>query len=98
MSHRVYEGPNVSTLQGYLAFPGFLDQLTAELRFAGIKPKKMVFHGDLILVDGFRRKPVWARNVWGSIERVEFESITDAARKLKALGLRWALYSHLHHR
>jgi 23S rRNA (cytidine2498-2'-O)-methyltransferase len=58
----------------------------------------MAFHGDLILVDGFRRKPVWASNVWGAIARVEFESIADAARKLKALGPRWALYSHVHHR
>jgi 23S rRNA (cytidine2498-2'-O)-methyltransferase len=88
----------LSILQGYLAFPGFLDQLAAELRFAGVKPKKMSFHGNLILVDGFRRKPVWASNVWGSIERVEFESITDAARKLKALGVRWTLYPHVHHR
>jgi 23S rRNA (cytidine2498-2'-O)-methyltransferase len=88
----------VSTLHGYLAFPGFLENLRAELRFAGIKPKKMQLHGELILVDGFKRKPVWARNIWGSIERIQFTSISDAAKKLKALGLRWDLYPHLHHR
>jgi 23S rRNA (cytidine2498-2'-O)-methyltransferase len=88
----------VSTLQGYLAFPGFLESLQAELKFAGIKPKKMQLHGELILVEGFRRKPVWARNIWGSVERIEFTSVADAVSKLKALGLRWDLYPHLHQR
>jgi 23S rRNA (cytidine2498-2'-O)-methyltransferase len=88
----------MSTLHGYLAFPGFLEELQAELRFAGIKPRKMQLHGELVLVDGFKRKPVWARNIWGSIERIEFSSVAEAVTRLKALGLRWDLYPHLHHR
>jgi len=68
----------LSNVHGYLAFPGFLDDLALELRFAGIKPKKMEFHGDLILVEGFRRKPIWARNIWGSVERIPFQSVSEA--------------------
>ncbi len=88
----------MSTLHGYLAFPKFLDDLVSELKFAGIKPKKMEVHGNLVLVDGYKRKPVWARNIWGSVERIQFDSVSDAVRKLKALGLRWSLCPHLHHR
>jgi 23S rRNA (cytidine2498-2'-O)-methyltransferase len=68
------------------------------LRAAGIKPKKMECQGDLILVDGFRRKPVWARNVWGSVERIEFGSVTDAIKLLRAMDLRWVVQPHLLHR
>jgi 23S rRNA (cytidine2498-2'-O)-methyltransferase len=88
----------MTNLHGYLAFPGFLEDLRAELKFAGIKPKKMELHGELILVEGFKRKPVWARNIWGSVEKIEFTSIAEAVKKLKSLGLRWDLYPHLHHR
>lgn len=88
----------MSFVHGYLAFPGYLEELKAELKFAGIKPKKMEIHGNLILVDGQKKKPVWAMNIWVSVERLEVESVSDAIRKLKSMGLRWAIAPHLHHR
>ena len=88
----------MSTLHGYLAFPDFLEDLRAELKFSGVKSKEMQVYGDLILVDSFKRKPVWARNIWGSVERFEFASVGDAVKKLKALGLRWDVNSALHRR
>lgn len=88
----------MNTLHGYLAFPTYLEELKRELKLAGYKPKKMEVHGDLVLIDGPRKKPVWARNIWSSVERIHFDSVSEASKRLKALGLRWALLPHLHHR
>ena len=88
----------MGTLHGYLAFPTYLDELKRELKLAGYKPKKMETHGDLVLIDGPRKKPIWARNIWSSVERIHFESVSEAVQRLKALGLRWVMLPHLHHR
>ncbi|MBC7692695.1 MAG: hypothetical protein H7222_13115 [Methylotenera sp.] len=87
-----------SGLRGYLAFPGLLDELRNELLLSGHAASEFEIHGELVIVRGLLEAPIWSRNTWKSVERLSFQSISDATRKLKALGLRWALYPHQHHR
>lgn len=77
----------------YLAPEGFVDELIEELggRVASV-------HGRLVVASGPPREVAWAENVWLEPSRVEVESISDAARKLRSVQRNWALYSFRHHR
>ncbi len=78
---------------GYLAPEGFEDELADEL--GGDVTAR---HGRLILARGAPRAPAWCENVWLDPRPIEAASIADAARQLRALGPRWALYAHKLHR
>jgi len=76
----------------YLAPEGFVDDLVAELGDVAAVEDRLVF------ADGPPRPAAWAQNVWFDPVRIEFESIKDAARKLRAIQRNWALWSLRHHR
>lgn len=40
----------------------------------------------------------WAQNIWHNPERISIGSVSDAAKKLKAIQRNWALYSTNNHR
>ncbi|MBO9666646.1 MAG: hypothetical protein J7501_07505 [Bdellovibrio sp.] len=76
----------------YLAPEKFLPELQAELK------NIVAVHGNLVLTDGPIQNSVWAQNIWLNAEIIKFESISEAAKALKARGLLWALYSYDNHR
>ena len=93
------DAPSVaSARRGYLAFEGYLDALVEDLKHLGARQDQIEILGDLVLGPQVSRDPYWAKNIWKKAEIVEFESIGDAVKKLKSLGLRWAHYSTSHHR
>jgi 23S rRNA (cytidine2498-2'-O)-methyltransferase len=77
---------------GYLAAPGFEEQLIGELR--GV----ISVHRRLVLARGPRQPAFWAQNVWLDPVRFHIGSISDAARRLRTLGRNWALHSSCQHR
>jgi 23S rRNA (cytidine2498-2'-O)-methyltransferase len=83
----------LAELTGYLAPEGFLAELEQELGGAAIE-----CHGRLVLAAGPARPVSWVANVWHDARSIPIESITDAARKLRAIQRNWALYSCAHHR
>ncbi len=77
----------------YLAPEGFQDQLEKELE--GV----LSCHGRLILMDRqLIKQPFWAQNSWRNPLVIPIQSISDAAKKLKALQRNWSLYSFQLHR
>jgi 23S rRNA (cytidine2498-2'-O)-methyltransferase len=55
----------------------------------------------LALVENFEgdpRKIAWSQNTWLNPVRIDFTSISDAAKKLRALGPFWSLHSTAFHR
>jgi 23S rRNA (cytidine2498-2'-O)-methyltransferase len=87
------EGP----VTGYVTIPGYEKELVAELRDAGAG-EPLAVHGRLVLARGEAMPAAWAQNVWLAPERIEVESIGDAARKLLKRGQRWALLPHANFR
>ena len=83
----------MAELTGYLAPDGFLAELQQELGSAVVE-----CHGRLVLAAGPARPVAWVANVWHDASDIPIESITDAARKLRAIQRNWALYSCAHHR
>jgi len=83
----------LAELTGYLAPEGFLAELEQELAGAAVES-----HGRLVLAAGPARPVAWVANVWHELRDIPIESITDAARKLRAIQRNWALYSCAHHR
>jgi len=84
---------SVARLTGYLAPDGFLPELQQELGSA-----MTATHGRLVLASGAPQAAAWAQNVWSDPVHIPIASITDAARKLRAIQRNWALYSCAHHR
>ena len=77
----------------YLAPEGFQDKLVKELE--GVQS----CHGRLILVGHQPTKqPFWVQNIWRNPLLIPIKSISDAAKKLKALQRNWSLYSFQLHR
>lgn len=77
----------------FLAPEGFQDQLRKEL--GGV----LSCHGRLILTDSTpKQPPLWAQNSWLNPVLIPIQSISDAAKKLKALQRNWSLYSFQLHR
>lgn len=77
---------------GYLTTEQFLPELQAEL-----KNVKSV-HGNLVLAEGPIQTSVWAQQIWLNPEIITFESISIAAKELKARGKLWACYAFENHR
>lgn len=76
----------------YLAPEGHEETLLEELGGAD------AVYGRLILKKGPAIKAAWAANTWHDPVEIAFESIGDAASKLKAIQRNWAGYSHDFHR
>lgn len=79
-----------------LAFPGFEDELAAELRRDGVAVESR--WGGLFLTERPARRPIWARVVGAKAELQPVASIGEAARWLKENGRRWAGASPALHR
>jgi 23S rRNA (cytidine2498-2'-O)-methyltransferase len=83
----------VAALTGYIAPDGFLPELQQELGSAVTET-----HGRLVLAGGPPQPVAWAENVWLDPVHIRISSISDAARKLRAIQRNWALYSCDYHR
>jgi 23S rRNA (cytidine2498-2'-O)-methyltransferase len=78
---------------GYLAAPGYVDEVIAELGDVA------AVHDRLVLAEGPPRPAAWAQNVWFEPLRVTIGSIGEGAKALRAMQRNWALYAfHLHRR
>jgi 23S rRNA (cytidine2498-2'-O)-methyltransferase len=77
----------------YLAPEGYLEPLLEELGTL-----VTAFHGRLVRTKKPSRDPVWAQNIWYDPIELPFESIGDAAKKLKTIQRNWSCYSFDHHR
>jgi 23S rRNA (cytidine2498-2'-O)-methyltransferase len=78
------------TLSVYQIFKGFEKQLIDEI---GCPREKI---GELLLYNHKPRKALWAKNIWENSQTISITSISDAARKLRALGKLWIPYYHNH--
>lgn len=76
----------------YLAAEKFLPELLNELE--NVKE----VHGQLVLTDGPLQQSVWAQHIWLDVQKISFESISQAAKALKGLGKLWAQLPSTHHR
>ncbi|MBS0625951.1 MAG: hypothetical protein JSS32_07870 [Verrucomicrobia bacterium] len=74
-------------LNGYLAPPGLEETLERELK--NIKRR----YGRLFLGEG---ESHFAQNIWHDAQIIPFTSISDGAKKLKALQKLWAYYPYSH--
>jgi 23S rRNA (cytidine2498-2'-O)-methyltransferase len=74
------------TQTGYLAAPGYTEQLAAELGDVSAS------YDRLLLAPGPARRAVWAANVWHEPRTVRIESIGEGVDALRGLQRNWALY------
>ncbi len=79
-------------LTGYLAAEDLVEPLLLEVG------KKHELFGRLVLVQGAPRSGFWAQNIWYEPKKISFDSVSDAAKKLKAIQRNWVLYSFDLHR
>lgn len=95
MGSLVYRFP-MKTYTGYLAIHQFEQELERELLFKGIPiaMKKDRFY----LVEGSHPQMVWAQVTGFDMEFIPITSISDGAKKLKALGRNWGLFTVGQHR
>jgi 23S rRNA (cytidine2498-2'-O)-methyltransferase len=82
--------PNPCT--AYLAAEGFVGELVHELGQVDWRSDR------LLVAAGPARPAAWAQNVWFDSIVMEVASITDAAKKLRALQRNWAAYAPRFHR
>lgn len=82
--------PKIQT--AYLAAEGLAEPLLNELdEFISV-------HDRLVLSGQPSREVCWALNIWHNPQTLHFESINDAAQKLKSIQRNWCLYSFQLHR
>lgn len=77
---------------GYLAAPGYVDEVVAELGSV------VAVHDRLVFAEGAPRPSAWAQNVWYEPLRLSIKSIGEAAKALRAIQRNWALYAFQLHR
>ncbi len=83
----------MSHLTGYIAAEGFEHCVEAELK------NVVARHERLFLARGKPQKTYWSQNIWLNPMTINFDSIADAARRLRDMQRNWALYSvYLHRR
>ncbi|MES2199075.1 MAG: SAM-dependent methyltransferase [Chlamydiota bacterium] len=75
-------------MTGYLAPIGLEEYLKKEL--------KNITHeyGRLILAEGPPQVAYWAQNIWLDPQEIDFQSISDAAKKLRELQRLWSFYPY----
>lgn len=81
---------------GYLAIHKFEAELERELEIKGLKPS--LKKDRLYLVEGDHPAMIWAQMTAFGLEFIPITSINDGARKLKALGRNWGLFTVGNHR
>src|SRR5215471_15394444 len=84
--------PAVGHCTAYLAAPGFVAELLAELG------DWLAVHDRLIIAEGPPRPVAWAHNIWVAPEEIAIGSIGDAAKALRARQRNWSLYAFQLHR
>jgi 23S rRNA (cytidine2498-2'-O)-methyltransferase len=82
-------------ITGYLAPRGFEGELLDELK-GSMQVEEI--HERLILASGPPLEATWAQNIWRNPQKIEFQSISQAAQALRAMQRNWALYSLQSHR
>lgn len=73
---------------GYLAAPGFLPDLLAELNFEGAAGAGHLVFGDLVFARK-ARPAAWAQNVWLDARLISAPSIGQGAKALKDIQRNW---------
>lgn len=73
---------------GYLAAPGFLPELLAELNFEGSAGAGHLVYGDLVFARRCKTA-AWAQNVWLDARLVSAPSIGQGAKALKEIQRNW---------
>lgn len=76
-------------LVGYLAPEGLEETLAQEL--TGVVAR----YGRLFLAEENKHPVHWVQNIWYFPQTFSFDSISEAAKILRALGPLWALYPHV---
>jgi 23S rRNA (cytidine2498-2'-O)-methyltransferase len=77
-----------SVFTGYLAAPGFLSELLAELDFEGPAGAGHLVFGDLVFAS--RARPaVWAQNIWRDARLLPAPSIGQGAKVLREMQRNW---------
>src|SRR5947207_4850629 len=84
--------PAAGRRTAYLAAPGFVAELLAELG------DPIAVHDRLVIAEGPPRPVAWAQNMWVAPEEIVIGSIGDAAKALRARQRNWALYAFQLHR
>jgi 23S rRNA (cytidine2498-2'-O)-methyltransferase len=72
---------------GYLAPLGLEDNLRKEL-------KNILHEYDRLFLIETPQKAYWAQNIWHDPQIIHFDSISDAAKKLRGLGKLWSFYPY----
>lgn len=87
---------HMSSYTGYLAIHKFESELKKELEIKGLK---VAMEKDrLFLVEGDHPQMIWAQTTAFNLRPISITSINDGAKKLKALGRNWGLFTVGHHR
>lgn len=81
---------------GYLAPVDFEADLKVELTLLGITILET--HGRLFLCEGEAQDVVFAQDTWHEVEKINYNSIGNAAELLRARANRWSHYSLNNHR
>ncbi len=86
----------MTSYTGYLAIHKFESELKKELEIKGLK---ITLEKDrLFLVEGDHPQMIWAQMTAFDLRAIPITSIKDGAKKLKALGRNWGLFTVEHHR
>ena len=86
----------MSNYTGYLAIHKFEKELEKELEIKGLKIAEK--RERLYLVEGDHPAMIWAQMTAWNLESISITSINDGAKKLKALGRNWGLFTVGNHR
>jgi len=73
---------------GYLAAPGFMSELLAELNLEGSAGAGHMVYGDLVFTRAFR-PAAWAQNVWFDAHLLPAPSIGQGAKALREVQRNW---------
>jgi len=86
----------MSIYTGYLAIYKFEAELEKELEIKGLKIAQKLDR--LYLVEGKHQAMIWAQMSAFELQYISITSINDGAKKLKALGRNWGLFTVGNHR
>lgn len=81
---------------GYLAIHDFEKELEREFEIRGVKVLEK--KDRIYLAEGDTPDMIWAQVTARKLEKIEIASINDGAKKLKALGRNWGLFTVGNHR
>ena len=86
----------MTSYTGYLAIHRFEAELRKELEIKGLK---ITHEKDrLFLIEGHHPPMIWAQMTAANLSAISNSSINDGAKKLKAQGRNWGLFTIGHHR